>query len=91
MKPTPHDVPRIGIREFRQHLSDHLAGDHPLAITRHGRTVGYYIPAAPSDAEAELEALERAAARLHHLLAEQGVSEDDIVDDFRRERTAGER
>ena len=36
---------RIGIREFRESLSTYLLQSQaPIAITRHGDTVGYYIP-----------------------------------------------
>ena len=36
---------RIGIREFREKLAGYLESDQPLAITRHGETLGFYIPA----------------------------------------------
>ena len=37
---------RVGIREFRDKLASFLLeSDTPVAITRHGDTVGYYIPA----------------------------------------------
>ena len=37
---------KVGIREFRDKLASYLLeSDVPVAITRHGDTVGYYIPA----------------------------------------------
>jgi len=37
---------KVGIREFREKLAAYLLeGDAPVAITRHGDTVGYFIPA----------------------------------------------
>jgi PHD/YefM family antitoxin component YafN of YafNO toxin-antitoxin module len=37
---------KVGIREFREKLASYvLESDTPVAITRHGDTVGYYIPA----------------------------------------------
>jgi len=36
---------KIGIREFRQKLAGYLESGTPLAITRHGETLGFYIPA----------------------------------------------
>jgi hypothetical protein len=59
-------------------------------ITRHGDTVGYFIPARRKRSEAERTALREAAARLDALLAAQGVTEEDIVADFKRWR-AGKR
>jgi hypothetical protein len=35
----------MGIREFRESIAEHVKADKPLAITRHGLTLGYYIPA----------------------------------------------
>jgi hypothetical protein len=31
---------KIGIREFRENLAGYLESDKPLAITRHGETLG---------------------------------------------------
>ncbi|MFO1219362.1 MAG: type II toxin-antitoxin system Phd/YefM family antitoxin [Burkholderiaceae bacterium] len=39
---------KVGIREFRSGLADFIAAAHPVAITRHGQTVAYLIPAPPS-------------------------------------------
>ena len=37
---------KVGIREFREKLATYLLEtDETVAITRHGDTVGYYIPA----------------------------------------------
>jgi len=56
---------RVGIREFRKKLASYLLeSDNPVAITRHGDTVGYYLPARRKRSEAERSALRQAAARL---------------------------
>lgn len=91
MKPPPQDIARIGVREFRERLAEHLDGDQPLAITRHGRTIGHYIPAAPDEREDQIAALMRSAARMEEILAAHGVTEDELVEDFRRERAAWRR
>ena len=36
---------KVGIREFRSGLAEFIAAAHPVAITRHGHTVAYLIPA----------------------------------------------
>lgn len=77
---------RIGVREFRQDLADYLDASGPIAITRHGHTVGYYIPARGPVEEQELVALRRAVGQIEALLAEHGVSEDDIVRELRARR-----
>ena len=81
----------VGIREFRENLAAYLLeSDSPVAITRHGDTIGYYIPARRKRTETERAALQEAAARLEELLAAKGVAEDDVVADFQRWR-AGKR
>ncbi len=79
-------ITRVGIREFRAHLPQFLQATSPVAITRHGETIGYYIPARPAPQQAERDALKAAAARLEALLATHGISEEELVAEFRRLR-----
>jgi PHD/YefM family antitoxin component YafN of YafNO toxin-antitoxin module len=82
---------RVGIREFREKLASCLLeSDKPLAITRHGDTVGYYLPARRKRSEAERSALRQAATRLQEMLAAEGLTEDEMIADFKRWR-AGRR
>jgi antitoxin (DNA-binding transcriptional repressor) of toxin-antitoxin stability system len=77
---------KVGIREFRERLAAFLEASTPVAITRHGETLGYYIPARPSRNELDLTALRNAAAQLDALLAASGVTEDELVNDFKEAR-----
>ena len=78
---------RVGIREFRDKLAAYLLeSDTPLAITRHGDTVGYYLPARRKRTEAERASLREAAMRLQEMLASAGISEDQVLEDFREWR-----
>jgi PHD/YefM family antitoxin component YafN of YafNO toxin-antitoxin module len=78
---------KVGIREFREKLATYLLeSDQAVAITRHGDTVGYYIPARHKRSDADRTALKEAAARLQKALAAEGISEDEIVKDFKRWR-----
>ncbi len=78
---------KVGIREFREKLASYiLESEAPVAITRHGDTVGYYIPARRKRDASEREALKEAATRLQHALAAQGISEEEILADFRQRR-----
>jgi PHD/YefM family antitoxin component YafN of YafNO toxin-antitoxin module len=82
---------RVGIREFREKLASYLLeSDKPLAITRHGDTVGYYLPARRKRSEAERSALRQAATRLQEMLVAEGLTEDEMIADFKRWR-AGRR
>jgi PHD/YefM family antitoxin component YafN of YafNO toxin-antitoxin module len=81
---------RVGIREFREKLAAYLLeSEVPVAITRHGDTVGYYLPARRKRTDTERAALREAAARLQEVLEAEGLVEDELVDDFRKLRKIG--
>jgi len=77
---------KVGIREFRERLATFLEASEPVAVTRHGETVGYYIPARPTKDAAHLAALRNAAAKLDALLVASGATEDQLVTDFKEAR-----
>jgi antitoxin (DNA-binding transcriptional repressor) of toxin-antitoxin stability system len=74
---------RVGIREFREKLSGYLESSTPVAITRHGETIGFYVPTRRLPNEADLEALQRAGERLSALIAASGTSEEELVNEFK--------
>ena len=79
---------KVGIREFREKLARYLLeSEAPVAITRHGDTIGYYIPARRKRAETERAALKEAASRLQQVLAAEGISKEEVLADFKRWRT----
>jgi PHD/YefM family antitoxin component YafN of YafNO toxin-antitoxin module len=81
------ETQKIGIREFRDKLASYLLeSDSPVAITRHGDTVGYYIPARRKRSETERAALQEAAARWKEILTAEGLSEDEALADFKQRR-----
>lgn len=78
---------KVGIREFRDNLATYvLESDTPVAITRHGDTVGYFIPARRKRSETEKAAFREAAARWQSVLSAAGVSEEEVIQDFKRWR-----
>jgi PHD/YefM family antitoxin component YafN of YafNO toxin-antitoxin module len=81
---------KVGIREFRENLANYLLqSDKPVVITRHGDTVGYYLPARRKRSDAERAQLKEAAARLQEMLLGEGITEDEIIADFKRRRAEG--
>lgn len=83
---------KIGIREFRENLSGYLESDQPLAITRHGETLGFYIPAQKRSRAAELEAMRAAAKDLDEMIASWGATEDELMDEYKQiQRSAREK
>ena len=79
----------VGVREFREGLAEYLDSPSPLAITRHGQTIGYYLPVRVERNEEKRRRFMEAAERLDKLLAEHDISEDEVVREFkaRRRRT----
>ncbi len=81
---------RVGIREFRDKLASFLLeSEAPVAITRHGDTVGYYIPARRRRSESERDALRQVATRMQELLTAQGISEEEVLQDYKDWRKSG--
>jgi PHD/YefM family antitoxin component YafN of YafNO toxin-antitoxin module len=79
---------KVGIREFREKLARYLLeSDVPVAITRHGDTVGYYIPARRKRSAAERVALMEAVDRLQEMLRTEGATEEQILADFKTWRS----
>ena len=77
------ETEKIGMREFRKNLAGYLESGKPLAITRHGETLGYYIPAQKRSRKAEVEAMRAAAKDLDAMIATWGASEDELMDEYK--------
>jgi PHD/YefM family antitoxin component YafN of YafNO toxin-antitoxin module len=75
---------KVGARQFRDNFANYVGNsDQPIAITRHGDTVGYYIPARTRRSEDDKIALKQAVAKLHEVLNENGISSDEIWQQLR--------
>jgi antitoxin (DNA-binding transcriptional repressor) of toxin-antitoxin stability system len=83
------ETTKVGLREFRSDLAGYIASSTPVAITRHGQTVGYFIPA-QGQIEAEIVALKKATQTLDKLLQSQKIDVDAVVAEFKdaRKRTS---
>lgn len=79
------ETTKVGIREFRSDLAEYIASSTPVAVTRHGQTVGYFIPT-QGQLEADIAALKNASKTLDKLLEAQGVNVDAVVADFKAAR-----
>jgi hypothetical protein len=70
---------RIGVREFRDHATQYLAGDEVLAIERNGQPIGFYIPTGKSRQESFQEALAQLEQTVQQVLARTGMTEDELA------------
>lgn len=83
------ETEKIGIRELRENLAGYLESGRPLTITRHGETLGFYIPAQKRSRKAEVEAMRAAAKELDAMIASWGASENELMREYQDIRRAG--
>ena len=67
-------------------MASYLESKRPVAITRHGATIGIYVPTKPKPSQADLEALRVAGEKMQELIAAAGIKEDEILADFKKAR-----
>lgn len=76
------ETTKVGIREFREKLAGYLESGIPLAIMRHGETLGYYIPARKRSRKAQLEAMRATAKDLDAMIATWEASEQELMEEY---------
>ena len=74
---------RIGIRELRSRLASHLESSTPIEVTRHGRTIGLYVPLPQQGNLSDREKVLEAGRLMQAELARLGFSEDELSADFK--------
>jgi hypothetical protein len=79
------EATKVGIREFRAGMAEFIASSKPVAVTRHGHTIGYFIPT-HGQGDADIAALKKASKTLDRLLAAQNINVEEVVTDFRAAR-----
>ena len=79
------EATKVGIREFRAGMAEFIASSTPVAVTRHGQTIGYFIPT-HGQAEADVASLKKASKTLDRLLAAKSVDVEAVVADFKTAR-----
>jgi antitoxin (DNA-binding transcriptional repressor) of toxin-antitoxin stability system len=68
----------VGIREFRDQATRLIASGQPVAIERHGKLVGFYIPVKTRDVDEKKRALEEFRQAVDAVLAESGMTEEEL-------------
>lgn len=79
------EATKVGIREFRSGLAEYIATQTPVAVTRHGHTVGFFIPT-PGQLDADVEALKKALSELDRLLAAHEINVEDVAAEVKAKR-----
>jgi len=68
----------VGIREFRDKASHHLTSKEVLAVKRHGKLVGLYIPVKESEDEEVRRAIDRLGRTVEGVIAQSGWDEETL-------------
>ena len=68
----------VGIREFRDKASHYLASQEVLAVKRHGKLVGLYIPVKESEDEEVRRAIDRLGQTVEAVIAQSGSNEEAL-------------
>lgn len=71
----------VGVREFRDHATTYLSGSDPVAVSKHGRVVGFYIPLQRDEDEVR-RALARLGETVSQVLDETGLFEEELAQMF---------
>jgi antitoxin (DNA-binding transcriptional repressor) of toxin-antitoxin stability system len=77
----------VGVREFRDQATTIMAAGETLVIERHGEPIGFYVPIVAVDRKAGRAALGRLGEAVDRVIAQSGVTEEELV----REISGGRR
>lgn len=77
---------RVGVRELRDKLAEYLEASMPIEVTRHGQTIGFYIPVPKKPSQSERDALLEAGRRMREEMEHMGITEDELVAGFKEWR-----
>ncbi len=67
----------VGVREFRNNASTYLSGSETIAVNRHGKVIGFYIPLERDEDEVR-RAVAKLGATVEKVLEESGMSEEEL-------------
>ncbi len=86
MSNTNLEVKTIGVREFREKLTEHLMSSEPIAVTKHGLTVGYYIPTHSPISDSDKQSLTELSMQLNDLLEASGLDSETLIQEVKELR-----
>ena len=71
----------VGVKEFRDHATTYLSGGEPLAVSKHGHVIGFYLPVKRDLARVN-RALDRLWETVRDIREEAGMSEEEFAEFF---------
>lgn len=79
-------IEKVGFQEFRSNIGKYIDSAEPIEVSRHGQTVGYFVPVRKKSEKADLEAFMTAARKVEALLSDREIEEEELMQEFKRLR-----
>jgi len=77
-------IQSVELQEFQANLHKYTTPpQQSIVVTSNGKAVGYFISAQESLSKDQLETLEKSHNKLTKMLEESGVTEEEIVTEFK--------
>ncbi|MGH2894438.1 MAG: hypothetical protein ACRDPM_14415 [Solirubrobacteraceae bacterium] len=71
----------VGVKEFRDHATAYLSGGEPLAVSKHGHVIGFYLPVKRDMARVN-RALDKLGETVREIREEAGMTEEEFAEFF---------
>jgi hypothetical protein len=71
----------VGVKDFRDHATAYLSGGEPLAVSKHGHVIGFYLPV-KRDQERINRAVDKLAETVGKVREDTGMSEEEFAEFF---------
>jgi len=79
-------IKKAGVREFRSNVGKYIDSAEPIEVSRHGQTVGYFVPVHKKSEKADLGAFMIAARKVEALLSDCEIDEEELIQEFKQLR-----
>jgi hypothetical protein len=81
------------VREFRDRATSFLKQEEPIIVTRHGKIVGFFLPAAGESLPLEIkkDLFATLTDEIRTTMKERGLAEEAVLADFHKARKARRR
>jgi hypothetical protein len=78
----------VTVRDFRDHATEMFRSDDVILVTREGTPAGFFLPWGTPELPVEVrrEVFLRLSEQVGEQLADKGISEAEVLDDFAASR-----
>ena len=79
---------KIETQKLQENLAEYLKVKSPVAVTLQGHTIGYFVPTPVEIDPEDIKSFKVAATKLDTMLANRGITEDELLAEFQQLRQA---